>query len=123
MAKHQVQSLQVFRGFAALAVVSHHAALSTNGFVGTLPEPFTTFFNMGHFGVDFFFVLSGFIIMYVHMDDNCTPTALQRYTFKRLSRIYPAYLPVGVALLVLYALIPDFLLQVDVVTACLALCY
>lgn len=107
MAKSQVQSLQVFRGFAALAVVAHHAALSTRGFVGALPDPFTTIFSMGHLGVDFFFVLSGFIIMYVHMDDNRTPAALQRYTFKRLSRIYPAYFPIGVAMLVLYAVMPD----------------
>ena len=57
-------------------------------------------------GFDFFFVLSGFIIMHVHMEDARTTAALKRYTFKRLSRIYPAYLPVGVGMIVLYAAIP-----------------
>jgi exopolysaccharide production protein ExoZ len=108
MAKLQIQSLQVFRGFAAFSVVAHHAALSTNGFVGALPDPFATIFGMGYLGVDFFFVLSGFIIMYVHMNDSHTTAALQHYIFKRLSRIYPVYLPIGVAMLVLYEVMPDF---------------
>ena len=107
VAKFQIQSLQLFRGFAALAVVAHHTALSTGAFVGALPEPLATWLGMGFLGVDFFFVLSGFIIMYAHMDDARTPTALKRYTLKRLARIYPAYLPVGVAMIVLYVAMPD----------------
>ncbi|MBF6650294.1 acyltransferase [Methylobacter sp. BlB1] len=107
MVRSQVQSLQVFRGFAALVVVAHHSALSTDAFVSRLPDSAKTLFDMGHLGVDFFFVLSGFIIMYAHMDDAATLTASKRYVLKRLSRIYPAYLPVGMALLVLYAVMPD----------------
>ena len=106
MARFQIQSLQVFRGLAALAVVAHHAALSTEAFVGALPVPLATWLGMGFLGVDFFFVLSGFIIMYAHMDDAHTPSALKRYGFKRLSRIYPAYLPVGVGMILLYAAMP-----------------
>ena len=30
-------SLQLFRGLAALGVVFHHAAISTNAFVGEIP--------------------------------------------------------------------------------------
>lgn len=108
MAKLQIQSLQVFRGLAALAVVAHHATLSTEAFVGALPERLATWLNLGFLGVDFFFVLSGFIIMYAHMDDAQTPAALKRYAFKRLTRIYPAYLPVGVGMVILYAAMPGF---------------
>ena len=108
VAKSQVQSLQVFRGFAALAVVALHATLSTGAFVGALPDSLATWLRMGFLGVDFFFLLSGFIIMYAHMDDDHTPAALRRYAFKRLSRIYPAYLPVGVGLIFLYAAMPGF---------------
>ena len=64
---------------AAFAVVAHHTALSTEGFVGALPASIASFFNLGHLGVDFFFVLSGFIIIYAHLDDEHTPAALQRY--------------------------------------------
>jgi peptidoglycan/LPS O-acetylase OafA/YrhL len=99
--------LQVFRGFAALAVVTYHAAASTAAFVGALPEPLAKFLGMGLLGVDFFFVLSGFIIMHSHMDDAKTPTALNRYAFRRLSRIYPAYLPVGLGMIFLYAAMPS----------------
>ena len=106
MARFQIQSLQVFRGLAALGVVAHHAVLSTESFVGALPEPLALWLGMGFLGVDFFFVLSGFIIMYAHMDDARTSAALKRYAFKRLSRIYPAYLPVGVGMIVLYAAMP-----------------
>lgn len=107
VAKFQIQSLQLFRGFAALAVVAHHTALSTGAFVGALPEPLATWLGMGFLGVDFFFVLSGFIIMFAHMDDASTAASIKRYAFKRLTRIYPAYLPVGVGLIVLYVAMPD----------------
>ena len=66
MAKELINSLQVFRGIAALAVVAHHAALSTDAFVQSLPGGWLRVFDLGAFGVDFFFVLSGFIIMHAH---------------------------------------------------------
>ena len=124
MARFQIQSLQVFRGLAALGVVAHHAVLSTESFVGTLPEPLALWLGMGFLGVDFFFVLSGFIIMYAHMDDARTSAALKRYAFKRLSRIYPAYLPVGVGMIVLYAAMPGLSAAAGggVISALLVLC-
>jgi peptidoglycan/LPS O-acetylase OafA/YrhL len=108
MAKSKITSIQVFRGCAALVVVAHHAALSTDAFVKRLPESIKTLFDLGHLGVDFFFVLSGFIIMYAHSDDVRSASSLKSYIFKRLSRIYPAYWPVGVAMVALYALMPGF---------------
>ena len=107
MTKHQFKSLQVFRGFAALAVVAHHAALSTEAFVGTMPESVSQLVNLGLFGVDFFFVLSGFIIMYAHMNDDRTLSATNRYVLKRLTRIFPAYLPVGLGMIVIYTAMPS----------------
>lgn len=104
--KTQINSLQVFRGFAALAVVAHHAALSTEAFVGTMPAAISAGFGYGALGVDFFFVLSGFIIMYAHFDDQRSESTVKQYIFKRLSRIYPAYLPIGVGLMLLYGVMP-----------------
>lgn len=106
MSKPQIHSLQVFRGLAALAVVAHHAAVSTETFVETMPAFISSLFTYGLLGVDFFFVLSGFIIMYAHMDDERNTAALKRYAFKRMARIYPAYLPVGLGLIALYAALP-----------------
>jgi peptidoglycan/LPS O-acetylase OafA/YrhL len=48
-------------------------------------------FGFGHAGVDFFFVLSGFIISFVHNDDIGKPGRLGRYAWRRLTRIYPIY--------------------------------
>jgi hypothetical protein len=62
VAKPQIQSLQVFRGLAALAVVLHHASVSTGAFVADVPAWAMSVFGLGYLGVDFFFVLSGFII-------------------------------------------------------------
>lgn len=103
-----IQSLQVFRGFAALAVVAHHAVISTDAFVGALPPQVDSVLNKGHLGVDFFFILSGFIIMYAHMGDSRSALAVHHYTFKRLVRIFPPYLPLSIGMIVLYTALPGF---------------
>lgn len=103
-----IQSLQVFRGVAALAVVAHHAVLSTGAFVGVVPEPIKSILGGGYLGVDFFFVLSGFIIMYAHMNDSPSIGNVRRYASKRLVRIFPPYLPLSLGMLLVYAALPGF---------------
>jgi len=53
--------------------------------------PLNDVFGFGHAGVDFFFVLSGFIIYYVHHDQVGGPDHLGSYVWKRATRIYPIY--------------------------------
>ncbi len=48
-------------------------------------------FGWGDAGVDFFFVLSGFLIASVHRGDIGRPERLGRYVAKRALRIYPTY--------------------------------
>ena len=112
-AKPQIHSLQVFRGLAALAVAAHHAVLSTEAFIGKVPDVLAKVLGMGYLGVDFFFVLSGFIIMYAHMGDEGALSAVRRYSFKRLVRVFPAYLPISIALIALYAWLPGFSASAD----------
>lgn len=107
MAKEVINSLQVFRGLAALAVVVHHASVSTDAFVAQVPAAWLRAFDLGAFGVDFFFVLSGFIIMHAHMHEAAQPERIPAYLFKRLTRIFPAYWPVGLAVLGLYVAMPS----------------
>ena len=69
------------------------------------------FWTEGRSGVDFFFVLSGFIISWIHAEDIGNPMAAKPYWIKRFVRIYPLVfvLTVGklAAMLVLPQLVGD----------------
>lgn len=80
--------LEVLRGVAALLVVLFH--VDGISFDHTGATPFGGWFVAGRNGVDLFFVLSGFIIVYVHRGDVGRPAALGRYAFNRFTRIYPS---------------------------------
>lgn len=94
-----LHGIQAARGIAALLVVLFHGerALNLPQYVGHAPWGGITGF--GHAGVDFFFVLSGFIIFYVHHGDLDRPAALWRYATRRVCRIYPPYWVVAALLL------------------------
>ncbi len=83
--------IEAARGFAALLVVAMHAndLLAGTRYFGQMPLGGALKF--GHAGVDFFFVLSGFIIYFVHAADVGQPARLRGYIWKRFARIYPAY--------------------------------
>ncbi|MBN6149267.1 acyltransferase [Xanthomonas sp. AmX2] len=98
--------LQGGRALAALAVALSHSVLPTEHFVGPMPDALTGVLAYGYLGVDFFFVLSGFIIHYVNADRAARPGWSWRYAESRLTRIYIPYWPVGLALAALYTLRP-----------------
>lgn len=82
--------LQAGRGIAALMVVLFHLNLifSAEKYWG---QSLWSGFTMGHAGVDFFFVLSGFIITYIHLGQAGDVRTLPDYMRKRFVRIYPVY--------------------------------
>lgn len=85
----QLNLIQVFRGIAALFVVGVHGELI---FRQNLDQVFLfKIFHFGGSGVDFFFVLSGFIIYYIHQKDLGKSHKLKTFLLKRLVRIYPIY--------------------------------
>jgi exopolysaccharide production protein ExoZ len=88
--KYKLQGIEAARGIAATLVVIYHAArhIEFNGL--GLPW-FGGIELFGHAGVDFFFVLSGFIILFVHWGDVGQPSAMPRYVERRCTRIYPLY--------------------------------
>lgn len=84
--------IQALRAVAVLLVVFYHAGAVI------FPEP--KYFgvrplghlpDMGHAGVDLFFVISGFVITFAHYGDIGVPARAWPYLRKRLVRIYPPY--------------------------------
>ncbi len=99
--------LQIFRGIAALMVVCHHTIASIK-FYHKIEFPlFNILALIGKFGVDFFFVLSGFIISYTAFYKYNEPNSFKNYIKNRLIRIYVPYLPIGILMLVLYSFFPN----------------
>lgn len=84
-----LKSLQAGRGLAAMAVAAYHLSEASQQYLGT--DTFSAYTARGDLGVDFFFVLSGFIILQAHRADIGHPEQLRGYLSKRLLRIYPIY--------------------------------
>ena len=81
----QLPALTSLRFFAALWVVLYHLRELR---VFSLPGLYSSFAGIGYVGVSFFFVLSGFILVYTYAGRECTPA---RFWRARFARIYPAY--------------------------------
>jgi peptidoglycan/LPS O-acetylase OafA/YrhL len=92
-APHQtILNIQVLRFIAAAMVLfSHvqHEIQERPFFRGGSFQPIELVFWPG--GVDIFFVISGFIMFYLHSDDFGKPHAASRFLTKRLVRIVPLY--------------------------------
>lgn len=84
-------SLQVMRGIAALAVAVYHTHLILTQYGLGVTGGVASVATKGWIGVNFFFVLSGFIIMYAHARDIGRPGRAGRYLWRRFTRVYPVY--------------------------------
>lgn len=98
----KIGSLEAARFVAAALVVFHHATLipMEARFLGH--APLDGVFFPGHMGVEFFFVLSGFIIMHAHRNDLGRTDKLGSYLWRRISRIYFPYWAVLAVLIPAY---------------------
>ena len=95
--KNKLELIQALRGLAALLVVMFHTTeLNHKNFQ---QEFLFNIFAFGSSGVDFFFVLSGFIIYFIHRFDVGQRNKLKPFLLKRLIRVYPMYWLVTLALL------------------------
>ncbi|NRP19367.1 hypothetical protein LPJGGPFB_02622 [Ensifer adhaerens] len=83
--KSKLLALESLRGFAALAVAVHHfrygSLLSENAFI-----------RHGYLMVDFFFVLSGFVIALNYANRLSTPAEVASFQRRRFWRLYPLHL-------------------------------
>lgn len=99
--------LQVFRGISAIMVILHHSAASIKYYHKLNYEWLDFIGALGKYGVDFFFVLSGFIIAYSAYYKYNSQHAFSNYIKNRLLRIYIPYLPIGIFMLLVYFYLPS----------------
>ena len=85
-----IKSLQILRFIAAASVINYHIN-----------------FNFGSFGVDIFFVLSGFVISLVTFNNQNNIT----FIINRISRIVPIYWILSTALLIAAIVAPQLMHQ------------
>jgi peptidoglycan/LPS O-acetylase OafA/YrhL len=92
--------IEAARGVAAVLVAGYHGArlVAQPRYAGLVPAG--GLFGDFNVGVDFFFVLSGFLITWVHWADIGRPDRIGHYAMRRVTRIYPAYWLVLVPMLV-----------------------
>lgn len=94
--------IQVFRGIAALMVVFHHSYASFAYYHGVNIAIMKYLAIIGKYGVDFFFVLSGFIITYSSYKYSGKLNDIKNYLSNRMTRVYLPYWPIGILMLILY---------------------
>lgn len=80
--KPHYELLDGLRGVAALMVICYHV------FEGFATSPIDQHFNHGYMAVDFFFILSGFVIGYAY-DDRWQKMSLKNFFKRRLIRLHP----------------------------------
>ena len=91
----KLQSIQALRGVAALLVVVYHARSLEIAGLARIGSPETPLigglFASGFAGVDLFFVISGFIMVWVTRNTVLGPVSSTDFLFARFTRIYPVW--------------------------------
>jgi peptidoglycan/LPS O-acetylase OafA/YrhL len=99
-------SLQIGRAIAAVLVVIYHAMFAAEPFVGHIPNAMRIIASRGYLGVDFFFVLSGFIILYSNRNIIDRRKWILKYAEARVFRVFVPYLPIGLGIALIYTVLP-----------------
>jgi exopolysaccharide production protein ExoZ len=97
----QIVGIQVLRGAAAAMVVLHHTLEEASVLKPIVPEWITLF---GASGVDLFFVISGFIMVYTSFPVGRPPLSPLQFINRRATRIYPFYWVCLAAMLALFSI-------------------
>jgi len=85
MTKAKLDFIQLLRAVAAIAVVLYHAAIVTPKY-SPFPARSLNVLSLGAYGVDLFFVISGFVIFY-----TTNNISVSQFVRKRIERIVPIY--------------------------------
>jgi peptidoglycan/LPS O-acetylase OafA/YrhL len=92
-----IQGLNVLRFVAAFMIMIYHALLN---FIDSIPRSFHQLYYNLSYGVDLFFLISGFLIVYLLLLEKKQNNTIHLLSFyaRRILRIFPLYyLIVGIA--------------------------
>ena len=103
-ATKQYANVQGLRAIAAMLVFGLHLNVLEGRFTGS--AFLNAFAPIGNWGVDLFFVISGFVMITSTWNDFATPGISGTFFLRRLVRIYPPYLLVLVPIAALYFVAP-----------------
>jgi exopolysaccharide production protein ExoZ len=96
---HQINSIQYLRGIAAIIIVFRHLSDRTDKY--HIVAPGLNGFDIGIWGVDLFFVISGFVMVYITKSDQLNFRQVLNFWQRRYLRISPMYyLMTGLMLIV-----------------------
>ncbi|MBC7450253.1 MAG: acyltransferase, partial [Cytophagales bacterium] len=91
-------SLNGLRAISILLVLLHHLSIQNQSLFGKTYDQkgnslFIDFLQDGHMGVNIFFVISGFLItsLLLQEEQNTSTISLKQFYIKRTLRIFPAY--------------------------------
>lgn len=114
MKNSYINSLTPLRGIAALWVVLFHldVCIFYRDFGSLLPREATGLLSKGYLWVDFFFLLSGFVLAHVYGDELSTgskSSSIPRYLWARFARLYPLHIFTLALLMLSVVVVPYFL--------------
>ena len=106
----ELYGLQMLRAIAAFVVIVRHTLEMSYGSAGRFSPPWIA--TSGGAGVDLFFVISGFIMVYVSFPPGRSPDSPKDFIVKRATRIFPLYWICSAAIIAISAV--GFLRNMDI---------
>ena len=103
---HKIQNIQGLRGIAVLLVLLVHIGLVEKKY--SLHPILPDFVQFGMSGVDIFFLISGFIMMRLSMNQVKDVRHAIRFLHSRILRIYPIYWFYSILVLIAFFVQPDW---------------
>ncbi len=84
-------SLELGRFIAASLVVVSHVLPTVNDYAASSSQVILPHLDFGPLGVQYFFVLSGFVMASTHYHDFGHVSAVPKFLWRRICRIYPVF--------------------------------
>ncbi len=118
----KIQNIQSLRGIAVLSVVLFHLMTIEKDY-GGVETILPSFLDFGMFGVDLFFIISGFIMVTLTRGKFQNTKQALHFFYQRITRIYPTYWVYFTLFLAIFLINPSLVksTQIDILSSFLLL--